>query len=936
MNNDDRLQNDSSLQLDKQSNTYNSESNTHQNKYVPPHLRTQNGGQVPHQPNNFQEQQNLNYPMNNGNIGYRQNNYHNRNNNNTNQMQPQSNQMWQQQQQSNGEINNNGNAKKFYNNGRNQNSGPQTQPPPPQANGPVGPAGIMSTPPNVMPNAHNQNNGIMDRLNNNNSNMNFNQMNGGGKPYQNGQRYMNNNNGNYNNRYQNRVFTNKNNEQSFGGMIDGSQAQQPSSVGAAASYIPQAPFANLETGSTGTAPAAVLPPNAGAGGPPLAQTSIPNQPPMNPAHLDQLPPNNTYYNNNRRFNNNNNGNGYYNNNTRMNSLGNGYGGNGNSSYYSDWSRPTAADDALEKELFHNTPQGINFDTYDDIPVEATGENVPKSINSFDDLQFHEIIANNIKLSQYTKPTPVQKYAMSIILARRDLMACAQTGSGKTAAFLVPILNLIFNGGHVNNYTLVNKRKKLLPLSLVLAPTRELALQIYDEARKFAYRSRVRPCVVYGGADIKAQMRDLDMGCHILVATPGRLIDLFDRGKIGLENVHYLVLDEADRMLDMGFEPQIRDIVERRDMPGTGERQTMMFSATFPKEIQLLARDFLKNYIFLAVGRVGSTSVMITQRLEWVEENEKRSFLIDLLRADPNALTLVFVETKRGADDLERYLINENYPAISIHGDKGQSEREEALRAFRSGRKPILVATAVAARGLDISNVKFVVNFDLPTDIDEYVHRIGRTGRAGNSGEAISFFNEKNRNVARDLYDILNETQQEIPNFLIKIVDEIRATHHGNKSRYGNNGQLSSISSGRGRFSNQFQSRDYRQKYRPAASGGGGGGAGPNGFGNAPNYSAMHGGSGGGGGHMAPTYYNINAQPFAPQPPQYQNQFAHQQHFGGHHQSNQGPHATNQFYQAPIPQQPQQQPSMQPSAHSESWNNNAANNNRANLDWFDQE
>ena len=286
--------------------------------------------------------------------------------------------------------------------------------------------------------------------------------------------------------------------------------------------------------------------------------------------------------------------------------------------------------------------------------------------------------------------------MSIIANGRDLMACAQTGSGKTAAFLVPILNLIFSQGHVANYVLINKRKKLLPQSLVLAPTRELALQIYEEARKFAYRSRVRPCVVYGGADIKNQMRDLDMGCHILVATPGRLVDLHERGKIGLEHVTYLVLDEADRMLDMGFEPQIRDIVERRDMPGIGLRQTMMFSATFPKEIQMLARDFLNNYIFLAVGRVGSTSVMITQRLEWVEENEKRSFLIDLLRTDPNALTLVFVETKRGADELERYLQHENYPAISIHGDKSQAEREEALRAFRSARRPILVATAVAA------------------------------------------------------------------------------------------------------------------------------------------------------------------------------------------------------------------------------------------------
>jgi superfamily II DNA/RNA helicase len=622
---------------------------------------------------------------------------------------------------------------------------------------------------------------------------------------------------------------------------------------------------------------------------------------------------NSYNNRNGNYNNR----GGYNNRNNYNNYNTGH------NYYEDWSKALDKDERLEKELFNSTPTGINFDTYDDIPVEATGENVPASIKSFDDCSFHEIIRNNIELSKYTKPTPVQKNSMPIISAKRDLMACAQTGSGKTAAFLVPILNLIYEGGYISNYTLMNKRRKLLPNALVIAPTRELALQIYEEARKFSYRSRVRPCVVYGGADIKGQMKDLDAGCHILVATPGRLIDLHDRGKIGLQNVRYLVLDEADRMLDMGFEPQIRDIVEKRDMPRTGDRLTAMFSATFPKEIQLLARDFLNNYIFLAVGRVGSTSVMITQRLEWVEENEKRSFLIDLLRTDPNALTLVFVETKRGADDLERYLIMENYPAISIHGDKCQSEREEALRAFRSARKPILVATAVAARGLDISNVKFVVNFDLPTDIDEYVHRIGRTGRAGNSGEAISFFNEKNRNIARDLNDIFTETQQEIPDFLTKIVDEIRSTHHGNKSRYSNNSGLSGISSGRGR---NFVSRDYRQRYQNQGQNRNQ----QNNFNSNPMFSN-------GMGQVHPqagtTYYNMNAPSFVPPAGG-----AYHPHMGGAPQQN--------YYQPPSMHQGgghYQPPSMQQHNGShhhrdqDSWNNNqTANNNRANLDWFDQE
>eukprot|EP00795_Rhopilema_esculentum_P016159 gene16159-7523_t len=423
----------------------------------------------------------------------------------------------------------------------------------------------------------------------------------------------------------------------------------------------------------------------------------------------------------------------------------------------------------EGELFGDRSTGINFDKYEDIPVEATGNDSPQNIETFEECDFGEILAENVKLCGYAKPTPVQKYAIPIVRENRDLMACAQTGSGKTAAFLLPIMNRIYKEGpYGQNYGAGGKpgRRKQFPFCLILAPTRELASQIYDESRKFAYRSMLRPCVVYGGADVGAQMRDLERGCHLLVATPGRLVDMIQRGKIGLESIRFMVLDEADRMLDMGFEQQIREIVEKCDMPPPGQRETLMFSATFPKEIQMLARDFLDNYIFLAVGRVGSTSENITQKVVWVEEMDKRSFLLDLLNASgPDSLTLVFVETKRGADALEDYLYREEYNATSIHGDKSQYEREVALASFRNGRTPILVATAVAARGLDIPNVKHVINFDMPTDIEEYVHRIGRTGRVGHTGLATSFFNEKNRNVARDLMDLLTEAKQEVPNWL---------------------------------------------------------------------------------------------------------------------------------------------------------------------------
>lgn len=402
------------------------------------------------------------------------------------------------------------------------------------------------------------------------------------------------------------------------------------------------------------------------------------------------------------------------------------------------------------------------------------------------------------------------------------------------------------------------RRKQYPLGLVLAPTRELATQIFEEAKKFSYRSRMRPAVLYGGNNTSDQMRELDKGCHLIVATPGRLDDIINRGKIGLENLRYLVLDEADRkipllaiqllcfsfiysilgMLDMGFEPQIRHIIENRDMPPTGQRQTLMFSATFPKNIQELASDFLSNYIFLAVGRVGSTSENITQTILWVNEHEKRSHLLDLLSRlregspdySPDSLTLIFVETKKGADALEEFLYQNKHPVTSIHGDRTQREREEALKCFRSGDCPILVATAVAARGLDIPHVKHVINYDLPSDVEEYVHRIGRTGRMGNLGIATSFFNDKNRNICSDLVELLIETNQEMPSFLEEMAhDRYGGPRRSNNSRGGNN---------------RYQSRDYRQQQSsrggPPANRGYGGGS-------SNNNSGRGGGGGGGGG-----------------------------------------------------------------------------------------
>ncbi|KAF8184425.1 ATP-dependent RNA helicase ded-1 [Pholiota molesta] len=500
---------------------------------------------------------------------------------------------------------------------------------------------------------------------------------------------------------------------------------------------------------------------------------------------------------------------------------------------------------MEKELFGDATDpskqhtGINFEKYDDIPVEATGAGVPEPVLSFTSPPLDPVLLENIGFAMYTTPTPVQKYSIPIVAGGRDLMACAQTGSGKTGGFLFPILSASFSMGprappEAPGY---GRSRKAYPTALILAPTRELVSQIHEEARKFAYRSWVRPAVVYGGADINSQLRLIERGCDLLSATPGRLVDLIERGRISLANIKYLVLDEADRMLDMGFEPQIRRIVQGEDMPGTAERQTLMFSATFPRDIQMLAKDFLKDYVFLSVGRVGSTSENITQKIEYVEDNDKRSVLLDILASQSKedlGLTLVFVETKRMADMLSDFLMGNNLPATSIHGDRTQREREMALQTFRTGRTPIMVATAVAARGLDIPNVTHVVNYDLPSDIDDYVHRIGRTGRAGNTGVSTAFFNRGNKNIVKDLVELLREANQEIPGWLETVAHEASFGSSGFRGRGGR---------GRGGSSRGASGRDYR------TGGGGGFGGGGGGYGSPRAVSsggpAAYGGGGGG-------------------------------------------------------------------------------------------
>ncbi|XP_017729694.1 PREDICTED: probable ATP-dependent RNA helicase DDX4 isoform X5 [Rhinopithecus bieti] len=420
----------------------------------------------------------------------------------------------------------------------------------------------------------------------------------------------------------------------------------------------------------------------------------------------------------------------------------------------------------EDSIFAHYQTGINFDKYDTILVEVSGHDAPPAILTFEEANLCQTLNNNIAKAGYTKLTPVQKYSIPIILAGRDLMACAQTGSGKTAAFLLPIL------AHMMHDGITASRFKELqePECLIVAPTRELVNQIYLEARKFSFGTCVRAVVIYGGTQLGHSIRQIVQGCNILCATPGRLMDIIGKEKIGLKQIKYLVLDEADRMLDMGFGPEMKKLISCPGMPSKEQRQTLMFSATFPEEIQRLAAEFLKsNYLFVAVGQVGGACRDVQQTVLQVGQFSKREKLVEILRNIGDERTMVFVETKKKADFIATFLCQEKISTTSIHGDREQREREQALGDFRCGKCPVLVATSVAARGLDIENVQHVINFDLPSTIDEYVHRIGRTGRCGNTGRAISFFDlESDNHLAQPLVKVLTDAQQDVPAWLEEI------------------------------------------------------------------------------------------------------------------------------------------------------------------------
>uniref|UniRef100_A0A914VJP2 RNA helicase n=1 Tax=Plectus sambesii TaxID=2011161 RepID=A0A914VJP2_9BILA len=432
-----------------------------------------------------------------------------------------------------------------------------------------------------------------------------------------------------------------------------------------------------------------------------------------------------------------------------------------------------------KDLYKETiAQGALFSKFFEAEVhlvlnDANGQKV-KPIDTFDEANLTPTLLANVKKAGYNLPTPIQRQGIPLVNAGFDVMACAQTGSGKTAAFLLPILSKLLSENDLS--TTLSPRQS--PRALIVAPTRELATQIYNEGRKFANDTMAKMGILYGGTSVQHQKSLLMGGCTVLVATVGRLHHFINEGIIGIDQVRFLVLDEADRMLDMGFESEIRKLVDHPDMPGKENRQTLMFSATFPDTVQMLAQEFLNSrYGFIRVGILGAANSCITQDFVEVDSYGKKDKLLELLKIDLGSYkvtdsslyeqkTIVFVQMKRTADVVASLLSTAGLSSTSIHGDRLQNQREEALRDFRNGKCPILIATAVASRGLDIRGVDHVINYDLPSEIDEYVHRIGRTGRVGNPGRATSFYDASTDSaLAGSLVKIMADAEQILPEFI---------------------------------------------------------------------------------------------------------------------------------------------------------------------------
>ncbi|QFT81287.1 ATP-dependent RNA helicase RhlE [Roseovarius sp. THAF27] len=426
---------------------------------------------------------------------------------------------------------------------------------------------------------------------------------------------------------------------------------------------------------------------------------------------------------------------------------------------------------------------------------------------FDMLGLAPELNTALKTAGLTEPTPIQNKAIPLALKGHDVMGLAQTGTGKTLAFGLPLIQHLLEAP--------GKPAEKTVKALILAPTRELVNQIADSLRNLTKGTKLRVVTVVGGQSIGKQISLLSRGTDILVATPGRLIDLMERRALDLSTARHLVLDEADQMLDMGFIHALRKIAPHLGSP----RQTMLFSATMPKQMEEISAAYLTNPRRVQVSPPGKAADKVTQSVHHVAKNDKSSKLREILADDPHALTLVFSRTKHGAERLMKGLVSDGFNAASIHGNKSQGQRDRALKAFRDGTTNILVATDVAARGIDIPGVAYVVNYDLPEVADNYVHRIGRTARAGREGEAISLCAPEETGLLRDIEKVMKITVP-VASGTAPVNEQAQASkkrgggqNRRRKPSHGGNGQAGANAGGQ----NQGAGKPRRQRRRNRAA-----------------------------------------------------------------------------------------------------------------------
>ncbi|XP_050206330.1 DEAD-box ATP-dependent RNA helicase 35 [Mercurialis annua] len=400
-------------------------------------------------------------------------------------------------------------------------------------------------------------------------------------------------------------------------------------------------------------------------------------------------------------------------------------------------------------------------------IIVDGDEVPPPIKNFKDMRFPEPILKMLKAKGIVQPTPIQVQGLPAILTGRDMIGIAFTGSGKTLVFVLPMIMTA-----LQEEMMMPIAPGEGPFALIICPSRELARQTYEVVEEFlgpmkeAGYPELRPLLCIGGVDMRSQLEIVKKGVHIVVATPGRLKDMLAKKKMNLDNCRYLTLDEADRLVDLGFEDDIREVFDHFK----SQRQTLLFSATMPTKIQNFARSALVKPVTVNVGRAGAANLDVIQEVEYVKQEAKIVYLLECLQKTPPPV-LIFCENKADVDDIHEYLLLKGVEAVAIHGGKDQEEREYAISSFKASKKDVLVATDVASKGLDFPDIQHVINYDMPAEIENYVHRIGRTGRCGKTGIATTFINKnQTETTLLDLKHLLQEAKQRIPPVLAELDD----------------------------------------------------------------------------------------------------------------------------------------------------------------------